>query len=129
MNKTSEPDARDGPFRPISPGERAIIERLLERPFYGVDAIRRQLDGATVRPWDCGDDDDNCGSIVFAGGDWGKAKPIDNTGQGFVDGVPVEAMLFVHDDGRLALLELVVYGDRITRLPRPEELVVKRDGE
>jgi hypothetical protein len=128
MKRESESNAGDGPFRQLSGEERAIIERLLEQPFDGADAIRGQLDGATVRPWDC-DDDDNCGSIVFAGGDWGKAKPIGNTGQGFVDGVPVEAMLFVHDDGRLALLELVVYGDRIPRLPRPEELVVKRDEE
>ena len=114
-------------FRELTNEERAVLKRLLEKPFPGREQITRQLDTASVR--EVTDYKDQYGSLEFKVETKVKAPtsqrvPVEAMGMD-QDDVPIEYLLHVVD-GTLAELEIVkADGSRIQRMPRASELKVR----
>lgn len=110
--------------RPISAQEVAVISALLARPLEGRDELRNQVKRALVtRGCDCG-----CPTVsIVADRTMPPARLPDGIvveGQVYLDGMPLEVLLFVRD-GYLANLELVWYGAQAPRdWPDPSSMDV-----
>ena len=107
-------------WRDLSRWEREVLERMLEQPFDGRDALREQLARARVRRVD------DEGSLSIEG-----ATPTEHywpavTARGEdADGIAIEMILLVGDDDRIN--ELDVWkgdGSPIKQMPKPSALEI-----
>ena len=98
----------DEPWRELTPEERGVIARILEKDFPGRDALRAQLDSARAR------DMDEVGSIEIQalGGPRSDAvSPVPvYAACPDADGFEIEVSLFLRD-GRLAELRIAKVDD------------------
>ncbi len=117
-------------YRPLTPNERAILERLLDVPFEGRDRAREQIMHLTVRRAPgC---EEHCGSLDLDVGVGAPLIPHEGDAESKIDaegwvvdddGIPVEIMLF-QKRGYLTYLEFVVFSDRLKREPNAAEIRV-----
>jgi hypothetical protein len=118
-------------FRPLTEPERAIIERLLTEQFEGRDAVLEQIEVCRVRRFE----PEHCGSLEFQvsgdaalipGSHPSHDTPVPVEGRAMdSDGFPLEVLLF-HRNGLLQELEIVVYSDRMKRMPAAADIEVVR---
>jgi hypothetical protein len=113
--------------RRLKPNETAILERLLEAPFPGRDAVREQISRSRVKLID--EYHDNYGSLEFEVAGGPKAPddlrvPV-NASALDSDGVPIEIFLHIVN-GLVDELEIVkADGSPIIRPPEASELTVR----
>jgi hypothetical protein len=82
-------------YRPLSPNERELLERLLEPRFPGRDELRAQLDGLMVKELD----DEGCLAFECRSGPRAEVRwPVPAQGEGLdVDGSVLHVSLQVAD--------------------------------